>query len=125
MASSDERCAPGLAPQIQLTSWPAGFAAIPLNSIVTNPSRSGGGAQVLNNIMFNNRGRGASVQASNSVIRGNNIQHMGSYEGITVSPNGIYAESEFPSNVVVGRPAPNVLTGVQPLAFRVWVQVQV
>lgn len=89
-------------PQIQLTSWPSGFANIPLNSLVTNPSRSGAGAQVLNNFFFNNRGRGVSCQASGCLIAGNNIQHMGQYQAITAVPNGAYAESEFASNMVVG-----------------------
>ena len=74
--------------------------------------------------MFNNRGRGASVQASNSVVRGNNMQHLGSYEGITVSPNGIYAESEFPSNVVVGRPRHPGLLPAQPLVCSIHFQTQ-
>ena len=68
---------------------------------MSNPNRIGNGAQVLNSVFLNNRGRGVSMQAGNSVVSGNTITNMGPLPAITYGPDNWAAESDFANNVVV------------------------
>ena len=87
--------------QITLTSFPPGFASIPFDSIISVPTRTSAGAQLIGNLIINNRGRGISLQSSNGIIANNTIMNMGPNIGITIGPNNYFGESDFADNVLV------------------------
>ncbi len=59
-----------------MTVWQPGFVGMPAGSFVSPTSRVGNNYAITNCYIFNGRGRGLIVRASQSLIQGNTIIHM-------------------------------------------------
>ena len=89
--------------QLRLTSFPKAYAAMPDNSFISVPSRSGAGFAMTGNTIQNGRGNGCIGRANSGLISGNVVINM-AYNGVEVGPSFGAREGSFSTNVMVRCP---------------------
>ena len=86
--------------QVFLDPWPSSMNRLRFGDAVSSPSNNGDGFAYVNNTIGNLRGRGILCKSSNGVIAHNRMFNLKGF-GIIMSPENLWVESDFVSNVLV------------------------